>query len=87
MSLSFYLFVSAFCSTKYGVVYIPRLLKLIKIFWVKLEQKIHVVQVREHVKQAREAQKTWADSSFKQRRLLLRIMLKYILDHQELICQ
>lgn len=44
-------------------------------------------EVREHVKQAREAQKTWADSSFKQRRLLLRIMLKYILDHQELICQ
>lgn len=44
-------------------------------------------EVREHVRQAREAQKVWAKSSFKQRRQLLRIFLKYIIQHQELICE
>lgn len=43
--------------------------------------------VREHVKQARLAQSVWARSSFKQRRKLLRVLLKYILENQELICQ
>ncbi|KAK1294594.1 Aldehyde dehydrogenase 22A1 [Acorus calamus] len=44
-------------------------------------------EVREHVAQARKAQKTWAKSSFKKRRLFLRILLKYIIEHQELICE
>ncbi|OVA01391.1 Aldehyde dehydrogenase domain [Macleaya cordata] len=44
-------------------------------------------EVKEHVAQARKAQKTWANSSFKQRRQFLRILLKYIIEHQELICE
>ncbi|KAF3776533.1 Aldehyde dehydrogenase 22A1 [Nymphaea thermarum] len=44
-------------------------------------------EVKEHVDQARKAQKVWAKSSFKQRRLFLRILLKYIIEHQELICE
>ncbi|KAJ9699785.1 hypothetical protein PVL29_005585 [Vitis rotundifolia] len=44
-------------------------------------------EVREHVSQARKAQKIWARSSFKQRRQFLRILLKYIIEHQELICE
>ncbi|MCL7030055.1 hypothetical protein MKW94_009184 [Papaver nudicaule] len=44
-------------------------------------------QVKEHVADARKAQKTWAKSTFKQRRQFLRILLKYIIEHQELICQ
>ncbi|OVA02521.1 Aldehyde dehydrogenase domain [Macleaya cordata] len=44
-------------------------------------------QVKEHVAQARKAQKTWANSSFKQRRQFLRILLKYIIENQELICE
>ncbi|XP_064990144.1 aldehyde dehydrogenase 22A1 isoform X2 [Musa acuminata AAA Group] len=44
-------------------------------------------EVKEHVAQAREAQKIWASSSFRQRRQFLRILLKYIIEHQELICE
>lgn len=44
-------------------------------------------EVKEHVAQASEAQKIWAKSSFKQRRQFLRILLKYILEHQDLICE
>ncbi|XP_008810296.1 aldehyde dehydrogenase 22A1-like [Phoenix dactylifera] len=44
-------------------------------------------EVKEHVAQARAAQKIWAKSSFKQRRQFLRILLKYIIEHQELICE
>lgn len=43
-------------------------------------------EVKERVVQARKAQKIWAKSSFKQRRLFLRILLKYIIEHQDLIC-
>ncbi|XP_030474618.1 aldehyde dehydrogenase 22A1 [Syzygium oleosum] len=44
-------------------------------------------EVKEHVAQSRKAQKIWAESSFKQRRQFLRMLLKYIIDHQELICE
>ncbi|XP_037483404.1 aldehyde dehydrogenase 22A1-like [Triticum dicoccoides] len=44
-------------------------------------------EVQEHVAQARKAQEIWAKSSFKQRRQFLRILLKYILEHQDLICE
>ncbi|RCV14622.1 hypothetical protein SETIT_2G440100v2 [Setaria italica] len=44
-------------------------------------------EVKEHVAQARKAQKIWAKSSFKQRRQFLRILLKYILENQDLICE
>ncbi|KAL6990069.1 hypothetical protein U1Q18_015818 [Sarracenia purpurea var. burkii] len=44
-------------------------------------------EVKEHVAQARKAQKIWAKSSFKQRRQFLRILLKYIIEHQQLICE
>ncbi|ERN02147.1 hypothetical protein AMTRI_Chr02g265620 [Amborella trichopoda] len=44
-------------------------------------------EVKQHVKQARTAQKEWAKSTFKQRRQFLRILLKYIIEHQELICE
>ncbi|KAL9274608.1 Aldehyde dehydrogenase 22A1-like protein [Drosera capensis] len=44
-------------------------------------------EVKEHVAQAKKAQKIWANSSFKQRRQFLRILLKYIIEHQELICE
>ncbi|KAI4303181.1 hypothetical protein MLD38_038843 [Melastoma candidum] len=44
-------------------------------------------EVKERVSQARKAQKIWAKSSFKQRRQFLRILLKYIIEHQQLICE
>ncbi|XWS53520.1 hypothetical protein CRYUN_Cryun10bG0008400 [Craigia yunnanensis] len=44
-------------------------------------------EVEERVAQARKAQKIWAKSSFKQRRQFLRILLKYIIEHQQLICE
>ncbi|GLT81513.1 hypothetical protein SLA2020_528950 [Shorea laevis] len=44
-------------------------------------------EVKDRVAQARKAQKVWAKSSFKQRRQFLRILLKYIIEHQELICE
>ncbi|XP_059646585.1 aldehyde dehydrogenase 22A1 isoform X2 [Cornus florida] len=44
-------------------------------------------EVKERVAHARKAQKIWARSSFKQRRQFLRILLKYIIEHQELICE
>ncbi|KAF5738766.1 aldehyde dehydrogenase 22A1 [Tripterygium wilfordii] len=44
-------------------------------------------EVKDRVAQARKAQKIWAKSSFKQRRQFLRILLKYIIEHQELICE
>lgn len=44
-------------------------------------------EVKERVAEARKAQKLWSKSSFKQRRQFLRILLKYILEHQELICK
>ncbi|KAF7145078.1 hypothetical protein RHSIM_Rhsim04G0235300 [Rhododendron simsii] len=44
-------------------------------------------EVKERVAQARKAQIVWAESSFKQRRQFLRILLKYIIEHQELICE
>ncbi|KAL0904397.1 hypothetical protein M5K25_026500 [Dendrobium thyrsiflorum] len=44
-------------------------------------------EVRMHVAQARKAQKIWANSSFRQRRQFLRILLKYIIEHQALICE
>ncbi|PKI63670.1 aldehyde dehydrogenase 22A1 [Punica granatum] len=44
-------------------------------------------EVKERVAQARKAQKIWATSSFKQRRQFLRILLKYIIEHQDLICE
>ncbi|XP_059433764.1 aldehyde dehydrogenase 22A1 [Corylus avellana] len=44
-------------------------------------------EVKERVVQARRAQKIWAKSSFKQRRQFLRILLNYIIKHQQLICE
>ncbi|XP_062174635.1 aldehyde dehydrogenase 22A1 [Alnus glutinosa] len=44
-------------------------------------------EVKERVVQARNAQKIWAKSSFKQRRQFLRILLNYIIKHQQLICE
>ncbi|KAK9805787.1 hypothetical protein WJX73_010284 [Symbiochloris irregularis] len=44
-------------------------------------------QVNERITQARQAAEVWRRSSFKQRKLLLRIMLKYIVSHQDEICR
>ncbi|KAK8940346.1 Aldehyde dehydrogenase 22A1 [Platanthera guangdongensis] len=44
-------------------------------------------EVKEHVAQARKAQKIWAKSTFRQRRQFLRILLKYIIEHQAVICE
>ncbi|GMY27911.1 aldehyde dehydrogenase 22A1 isoform X1 [Fagus crenata] len=44
-------------------------------------------EVKERVAHARKAQKIWAKSSFKQRRQFLRILLNYIIKHQQLICE
>ncbi|XVE82262.1 hypothetical protein DITRI_Ditri15bG0134200 [Diplodiscus trichospermus] len=44
-------------------------------------------EVEERVAHARKAHKIWAKSSFKQRRQFLRILLKYIIEQQELICE
>ncbi|KAL4592404.1 hypothetical protein LXL04_005397 [Taraxacum kok-saghyz] len=44
-------------------------------------------EVKERVAQVRKSQKVWAKSSFKQRRQFLRVLLKYIIEHQQLICE
>ncbi|XP_027333464.1 aldehyde dehydrogenase 22A1-like isoform X2 [Abrus precatorius] len=44
-------------------------------------------EVKDRVAKVRKAQKMWAKSSFKQRRLFLRILLKYIIKHQALVCE
>ncbi|KAI8471381.1 MAG: Aldehyde/histidinol dehydrogenase [Monoraphidium minutum] len=43
--------------------------------------------VRAAIAKAKEASKMWRSSSFKQRRLLLKVLLKYIITHQEEICR
>ncbi|KAK6913694.1 Aldehyde dehydrogenase domain [Dillenia turbinata] len=45
------------------------------------------VEVKDRVAHVRKAQKVWAKGSFKQRRQFLRVLLKYIIKHQELICE
>ncbi|XP_076929329.1 aldehyde dehydrogenase 22A1-like [Bidens hawaiensis] len=44
-------------------------------------------EVKERVAQVRRSQTVWAKSSFKQRRQFLRVLLKYIIEHQDLICE
>ncbi|RYR30770.1 hypothetical protein Ahy_B01g055536 isoform A [Arachis hypogaea] len=44
-------------------------------------------EVKDRVAKVRKAQKMWAKTSFKQRRTFLRILLKYIIKHQALICE
>ncbi|KAE9601496.1 hypothetical protein Lal_00040568 [Lupinus albus] len=44
-------------------------------------------EVKDRVAKVRKAQKMWAKTSFKQRRLFLRILLKYMIKHQALICE
>ncbi|KAL2970367.1 hypothetical protein AAZX31_15G134800 [Glycine max] len=44
-------------------------------------------EVKEQVEKVRKAQKMWAKTSFKKRRHFLRILLKYIIKHQALICE
>eukprot|EP00882_Tetradesmus_deserticola_P031629 GHRQ01035776.1.p2 GENE.GHRQ01035776.1~~GHRQ01035776.1.p2 ORF type:complete len:179 (+),score=67.65 GHRQ01035776.1:181-717(+) len=44
-------------------------------------------EVREVIAEAKEAAKVWRSSSFSQRRLLLKILLKYIIAHQQEICR
>jgi acyl-CoA reductase-like NAD-dependent aldehyde dehydrogenase len=44
-------------------------------------------QVRAHVEKARVAQKEWSQSSFATRRRLLKILLKYVVENQEIICR
>lgn len=64
--------------------YVPAMMKYSGYFLALVPD-----EVREHVAQAhpQKAQKTWAKSSFRQRRQFLRILLKYIIEHQELICE
>ncbi|CAL8470086.1 g9628 [Coccomyxa elongata] len=44
-------------------------------------------QVKEKIKKARAAAEMWRNSSFRQRKLLLKTLLKYILHNQEAICR
>eukprot|EP00879_Flechtneria_rotunda_P025534 GHRR01027136.1.p1 GENE.GHRR01027136.1~~GHRR01027136.1.p1 ORF type:complete len:614 (+),score=214.33 GHRR01027136.1:630-2471(+) len=44
-------------------------------------------EVHQVVAEAQEAAKVWRTSSFQQRRLLLKVLLKYIITHQEDICR
>ena len=44
-------------------------------------------QVADAIAEARTAQAEWAQSSFAQRRLLLRVLQRYILEHAEAICR
>lgn len=39
------------------------------------------------INKAKVAAKTWRQSSFEQRRQLLRVLLKYIVENQETICK
>lgn len=45
------------------------------------------VEVRERIERARVAQQAWAKSGWKQRRLLLKIIQRFILENQDVICQ
>ena len=44
-------------------------------------------EVRERIERARVAQKVWAKSGWKQRRLLLKIIQRFILENQDTICE
>lgn len=44
-------------------------------------------QVRAAVGRAKAAAAEWKTSTFAQRRLLLKVILKYIVEHQEEICR
>ncbi|CAI7782529.1 unnamed protein product, partial [Closterium sp. NIES-53] len=43
--------------------------------------------VKEHVARARQAQQQWAHSSFEQRRQFLRVLMRYVVENQDLICR
>ncbi|CAI5511131.1 unnamed protein product [Closterium sp. Naga37s-1] len=43
--------------------------------------------VNEHVARARQAQQQWAHSSFEQRRQFLRVLMRYVVENQDLICR
>ncbi|KAK9825118.1 hypothetical protein WJX74_010698 [Apatococcus lobatus] len=47
----------------------------------------HPDQVRQQIELAKTASKEWRQSSFHQRRLLLKILLQHIIDNQEAICR
>ena len=53
---------------------------------IKVKDIMTKEEVEEKVAKAEKAQETWAKSSFKTRRLLLRIIQKYVLEHQKEIC-
>jgi acyl-CoA reductase-like NAD-dependent aldehyde dehydrogenase len=44
-------------------------------------------EVRERIARAKVAQKEWGKSSFKQRRMLMKILQRFILENQDTICQ
>jgi acyl-CoA reductase-like NAD-dependent aldehyde dehydrogenase len=44
-------------------------------------------QVQQTVARARVAQKEWAKTSFSERRAVLRMILKFVLENQEEICK
>ncbi|GAQ84711.1 aldehyde dehydrogenase family 22 member A1 [Klebsormidium nitens] len=48
---------------------------------------LNAESVRAHVEKARAAQKEWCKSSFAVRRRLLRVLLRYIVENQEIICR
>ncbi|CAI5535720.1 unnamed protein product [Closterium sp. Naga37s-1] len=43
--------------------------------------------VKEHVERARQAQQQWQHRSFEQRRQFLRVLMRYVVENQDLICR
>lgn len=65
----------------YIVCYDPATRDVIKRMKIMSKEEVEL-----KVKKCAEAQKEWAKTSFKKRRLLLRIIQKYVLEHQREIC-
>ncbi|CAI5506353.1 unnamed protein product, partial [Closterium sp. Naga37s-1] len=51
------------------------------------QNSLYPLQVKEHVARARQAQQQWAHSSFEQRRQFLRVLMRYVVENQDLICR
>lgn len=58
----------------------------VSVMYITFDRYV-LAQVRAHVEKARVAQKEWSQSSFATRRRLLKILLKYVVENQEIICR
>ncbi len=55
--------------------------------WGQQAYRHALMQVRDSIAKARAASKIWRNSTFGQRRKLLKILLKFVVENQETICR